>query len=267
MSKILLLIFLLIPNIVAAQYQSSPRDPSLCSSELPFGSPISKTRPSLIICRKAYILQYDNLSKIPIWVAYTLSPPETIGCEKRLNAFSADFYIPVGYRSEIDDYRNSGYDIGHIANNADMSWDYEVNRESFILSNMTPQLPGFNRGIWRTLEGRTRAWAYYRNHPLVIYSGPIYNRNNKTIGNNRVIVPHAFYKIIVDIITNEVMVFRFNHESSDRDLSTFLTQLSSIQKETGILFPLPKNMILSRTIWETAIKNISNVKRSSCMIE
>ena len=154
------------------------------------------------------VLEHDNKAKIPQWVSYVLAPEKAVGCEKRINAFKSDRYLPADKRAEMKDYAKSGYDIGHIANSADMSWDLSAARESFILSNMAPQEPGFNRGIWKKLEDQTRAWAVNRSHKILIYAGPTYNREqDRTIGANFVTVPNGFYKILIDLDTNDVLIF------------------------------------------------------------
>jgi endonuclease G len=57
--------------------------------------------------------------------------------------------------NEID-YEKSGYDRGHLAPAADMGFSKITMAESFYYSNMSPQVPGFNRGIWKQLEEQTR---------------------------------------------------------------------------------------------------------------
>lgn len=264
MNKILSFIFFIIPLLSLAQDQAPPRQPEACISELPYGIPVIQNRRSIFVCRKAYFLQHDNTAKIPIWVAYVLTPQESVGCKKRTNAFRPDYSIAIGERAELSDYKNSGYDMGHIANNADMSWGYDIEIESFILSNMTPQLPGFNRGIWKSLEEQTRAWTYSRHHNILIYAGPIFKYNNRTIGVNKIVVPYGFYKILIDLTTREVLVFRFNHESSTQSLETFLTNINSLQAETGIFFPMPKHAIFSTSIWQAEMKNVSSIKKTVC---
>jgi endonuclease G len=202
-----------------------------------------------------------------MWVAYVLTPDHAIGCEKRSNAFKADRSLPVDKRADVRDYAKSGYDIGHIANSADMSWDFFVGIESFILSNMAPQLPEFNRGIWKKLEDQTRAWVHERNSPVLIYAGPIYNqKQDPTIGAGMVTVPNGFYKMLVDTSTKEVLVFKFKHEGSSLSLDTFISSLAQVQKESGIVFPLPDKPDFSKKIWASNAKNITEAKREVCPV-
>ena len=76
-----------------------------------------------------------------------------------------------------------------------MARNYEVMSESFFLSNMSPQLPYFNRhGLWRKSEGAVRSWAS-QNSNLVIVAGPIMSNAVKTKG--RLAIPDAFFKVVL----------------------------------------------------------------------
>lgn len=267
MKKLLVLLFSLACLSANAQSQSDPLDVKECAAMVPFGQPIGAKTSTTLICRKAYFLEHDNNAKIPQWVAYVLTPEHSTGCEKRLSAFKSDRSLPADKRSEVKDYSKSGYDMGHVANSADMSWDPEVARESFILSNMTPQLPGFNRGIWKKLEDQTRAWSVNRSSNILIYAGPIYNRvQDKTIGANMVTVPSGFYKILVDLRTNEVLVFRFDHASGKGSLDKFITSLAQVQKESKLVFPMPKEAKFSSTGWASRTRSANKAKSEVCTI-
>jgi endonuclease G, mitochondrial len=252
---------------VNAQSQDEPLPLKACEAHVPFGQPTSAKQDTTLICREGYFLEHDNKAKIPIWISYVLTPDKAVGCEKRLKAFKADRSLPDGKRSDVKDYAKSGYDMGHIANSADMSWNFDVARQSFILSNMTPQTPGFNRGIWKKLEDQTRAWAVSRSHNILIYAGPIYDiKQDKTIGNNMVTVPDGFYKVLVDLDTKEVLSFHFKHESGFGSLNQYVTSLAQVQKESKLVFPMPKQVKFSDTIWESSTHNVSKAKSEVCAI-
>lgn len=245
--------------------QDKPLDLKACQAHVPFGQPSGAKQDTTLICRNAYFLEHDNKAKIPQWVSYVLAPEKAVGCEKRVNAFAPDRFLPVDKRAEMKDYAKSGYDIGHIANSADMSWDLTVARESFILSNMAPQDPRFNRGIWKKLEDQTRAWAVERNHKILITAGPIYNREqDKMIGANYVTVPNGFYKILIDLETNDVLIFLFKHEAAKGSLNQHITSLAQVQKESKLVFPMPKQANYSKEIWESRTKSATKAKFANC---
>lgn len=245
-----------------------PRPMQLCAGEAIYGFPTLRKKDTTQICRRGYAIEYDNQAKIPIWGSYLLTPIEATGCYPRVNSFTPELYVRDDARATLKDYAKSGYDQGHMVNSADMLWDPEVQQESFILSNIAPQLPEFNRGIWKKLEDSTRGWTLNRRHPLQIYVGPIYNRDqDKMIGLSGVTVPHGFWKVIIDTQTNEVMVFKFNHEGSQADLSSFVTSLAEVQRLTGIILPMPKNPKFADKTWPRIVKSISRQKTVICSLK
>jgi endonuclease G len=243
--------------------QQTTRPISACIAQLPFGLPSSKPK-DVSICREAYVLSHDNSAKIPTWVAYPLVADHAIGCEPRASGFSADQSLPVGQRSENSDYAKNGYDIGHMANAADMSWDPDVILESFILSNTAPQTANLNRGVWKMLETNIRAWAV-SGRDLSIYIGGIWDKDSKTIGANRVVVPDHFYKIVVDNRSKEVLAFIFpNADKVETKLPKYLTSVDDIEQQSGITFPTPGDKSAIATVWPVDLKKMAADKRAAC---
>ena len=248
--------------------QAPPHDMKSCISQAPFGFPTKTVPDSVQICRTAYVLLHDNEAKIPVWTSFVETPEHATGCIPRSNAFAPDLSIPEGSRAELKDYAHSNYDTGHMVNDNLMSWNLTVEHESFILSNMVPQLAGFNRGIWKVLETAIMDWAVERNHSLLIYAGPIYDiAVDDRIGVDGVDVPSGFYKIVVDMTTHEVMAFVFPHAAvHGAQLSTFQTTVLDVSKKTGIKFPLPSDAILSSTVWAFSTKDGATTKKTVCSI-
>lgn len=235
-------------------------------AQVPYGDPVIKslTATDPIICRTAYCLQYDDVAKVPLWDSHSLTPAHSYGCIARSNAFAADKSLGAE-SSKPTDYAHSGYDIGHISPDADMAWDNTVEHESFILSNMAPQLPGFNRGIWKVLEVDVRAWAYERNHTLLIYAGSVVKPGDKTIGDDKVDVPTEFYKIVIDEQTNEYLAFMFPHkEGLGADVTPYLTSLQSIETATGITFPIPSSAKEDHALWTVDVGKYNAAKKVGC---
>jgi endonuclease G, mitochondrial len=109
--------------------------------------PAIKEQQELVI-HKAFILAYSEKHEQASWVQYILSAEmcENKG-EERTDNFRADKAVTSG-SSSPEDYKKSGYDRGHLCPAGDMGWDAQAMSVSFLMSNMRPQLPGFNRGIW-----------------------------------------------------------------------------------------------------------------------
>lgn len=196
-----------------------------------------------LLCREGYALSHDGKLKIPVWVQYHLTAEKAQGggVKERSNDFRPDMELPEGERSELEDYRGSGYDRGHIAPAADMKWSPKAMSESFLLSNMTPQVgKGFNRGIWAKLEAKVRLWAIERGEVYVI-SGPIFTKGaehyGETIGPDHVAVPTHFFKIVYDPRLKEAIAFVLpNHELKAKDLPEYRVSIDDIEKETGLDF-------------------------------
>jgi len=144
-----------------------------------------------IVEREGYALGYIEKHEQPAWVIYRMTKAEAITkAAKRGNDFREDPAIPTG-SATLADYRRSGYDRGHLAPAADMAFSERTMSESFYMSNMSPQKPAFNRGIWKDLEEQVRQFAISE-HDIYVVTGPILPETKTvTIGANRVTVPQV----------------------------------------------------------------------------
>ncbi len=114
------------------------------------------------------------------WVAYEISPSELDGEIPRLNYFKIDPQLKYGAKHY--DYTNSDYQRGHLCPADIMAFSEVAMQESFYTSNISPQLEGFNEGIWRRLENQVQKWVKEYDTIYVI-TGPVFiNRTPKKIG-------------------------------------------------------------------------------------
>jgi endonuclease G len=237
-----------------------------CSVHSPFGFPHS-VKPVSAICRQAYLVGYDSAAKIPEFVTYTLTPPNALGCVARTNAFVADQSVQNGPRP--DDYTGTGYDKGHMAPDGDLSWDQQVEYESFLMTNMTPQAGSLNRGIWKLLETSVRGWVVQRNQAYTIYVGAIYNEKDKRIGTG-VVVPHAIYKIVINTQTNEVAAWSFPHVAPypnlGNDLTQFRVPIATLQQAAGVTYKYPAGAVEVQPgkEWPVDFGALTKAKRAKC---
>jgi endonuclease G len=190
----------------------------------------------IVVLHKGYSFVYDEPCEQAKWVAYILTKKETEGLEERGNKFIEDPFVHSGSASN-EDYAKSGYDRGHLAPAADMKWSEEVMKESFYFSNMSPQVPSFNRGVWKKLEEKVRDWAVVYDSILVV-TGPILNSNQKKIGPNEVCVPDSYYKVIFDFKKehSKAIGFILPNEASSEPLVYFARTIDEVEKATGIDF-------------------------------
>lgn len=190
-----------------------------------------------VLKRKGYTLSYNADYKTPQWVAWELTRKETEGEEGRTDKFLPDPDVR-GAKAYTGDYTRSGYDRGHMAPAADMKWNKQAMEESFYMSNICPQNPNLNRGDWNDLEEKSRQWAK-RYGAVYIACGPIYDtKHPKRIGNNRVAVPDAFYKVILinDRKNPQAIGFIFPNSAGHKPLKKYVVTVDSVEKRTNIDF-------------------------------
>jgi endonuclease G, mitochondrial len=266
--KTLIVFVLLFLNGVWAQRpaQHPPLPLDQCQTQAPWGLP-QTNRPLAVICRRGYVTGNDTQAHIPAWTSWTLTPQHALGCLPRTDAFAADQSLPVGIAATPADYAGSGYDKGHVAPDGDMSWDLQVETESFLMTNMMPQLPGLNRGIWKLLETAVRGWAFQRGHTYLIYAGPVYGSGDPVIGSDHVVVPHAFFKIVLDTNTQEMAGFLFPHTGNQgNDLLKVRATVAQIQQLTGIQFEFPPGVkeLPGNQLWPVDFGSLTQSKRNVC---
>lgn len=212
------------PTVSPGSYQ--------CNGHVAYGIPGPEDQ---LLCREGYTVGYDYDRKVPTWVAYRLTPDSVNKKFKRSNKFKADTEIPARYRSTLSDYKGSGYDRGHMAASATVDSSHNAMMESFLLSNMTPQLPGLNRQGWRYLEGYIRDWTNERGE-LHVVTGVMFMGEHGVIGNG-VHVPTHFYKIIFDPVGQDAIAFLVPHRAiSKGDLPGFIVSVDEVERWTGLDF-------------------------------
>jgi len=203
------------------------------SEHLIFGIP---EEPDLLLSRRGFAVGYSRRCRQAIWVSYILSSERlTMPPVKRSNRFQPDPALkvrPVRPR----DYTRTGYDRGHLAPAADMTYSMETMEHSFFMTNISPQLPGCNRGIWKRLETQVRRWAL-REGRLCIVTGPVFAVDGKMMGRTDIPLPVAFYKVILDLTPPYKMIaFVIPNAPSKRRLQSFVLTVDEVEKLTGCDF-------------------------------
>ena len=215
----------------------------LCGdNEIPVCSGNEYGKTHEIIKHDFYTLCYCEKFEQSEWVAYQLTASELEKVADRKNNFHSDSAVSTGSAAPSD-YKGSGYDRGHLAPAADMSFSEHAMDESFFMSNMSPQSPELNRGLWLKMEEIEREWAK-KYGSVYIVSGPVLNREDfATIGENEVAVPEFFYKILVSWVDSSASAGHYvwiaylapNGKTSNNP-SDFVSTVSEIESLTGIDF-------------------------------
>ena len=182
----------------------------------------------IVLTKQFYVILFDTTTLVPEWVTYHLTKENLQGDAKRKDSFRPDSALPKGKRSELEDYKDSGYDRGHMAPAADFKRSDEAMSETFFLSNMAPQRPKLNEITWSHLENEVRTLTK-KHGSIWIFTGPLYldSVNHKSepkdhVGPHNVGVPTHFFKVIL-----------CEHSDGQREMFAFVMK-NQLEKLAGI---------------------------------
>lgn len=228
-------LFLLFPLLLAGQdFRYAPQ-----ASDVPVRS-------------KYYCLDFNTRHKQPNWVYYMLTPAHIDGKAPRASSFR-DCRQGNVCSASLKDYKGSGYDRGHLCPAADMKLDREAMNATFLMWNMSPQEPSFNRGKWADLEALVRKYIKDDRDTLFVVTGPVFLGKEKCIGKNRVTVPGLFYKVVYSPGRGGI-AFLLPNLKVTSPLRDWQVSIDLIEALTGIdFFPqLPRKYqdeIESQVVW------------------
>lgn len=198
----------------------------------------------IILKRKAYTISYNNENKIPNWVAWHLIAEHADGEYKRTGGYQEDTEVPKP-RATKEDYDSTKWSHGHMCPAADNKWDKKAMKESNLLTNICPQDRSLNSGLWNAIERNCRKWAIEYGDLFIVCGPVLLNREHETIGVNKIVVPEAFFKVILCL--NPVpkaigYIVRNNEGTKKRD--QYVNTVDEVERITGIdFFPaLPDEM-------------------------
>ncbi|MFD2034197.1 DNA/RNA non-specific endonuclease [Belliella marina] len=221
-----------------AKFEESQVDLSFVSEEFRDFIPEVISR-DLFLDYNGFVLEFDTMTQHAKWVSYLLCKDNLGHGEERSSNFRMEKRL--GHHSPRDaSYKNSGYDRGHLAPAADMSYSTESMYDSFYLTNASPQVPGFNRGVWKRLEEQIRKFAAEKD-TIFIATGPILDKTLPTMGNSQICIPEYYYKVILkkDQLSPQGIAFILKNEAASGTLSSFAVSIDSVEVLTGInFFPL-----------------------------
>lgn len=198
---------------------------------------LDKAIVSQVIEHTGYTVSYNRKRRNPNWVAYELTAEEVDGKEPRNGDFIPDPDLK-GAQATDEDYKNCGWDRGHLAPAADMKWSKEAMEESFYLSNISPQNNNLNRGVWKSIEELTRDAAVKHKNVLVV-TGPVFTKEKGLgkIGKNKVLIPNGFYKVLlINDCGYKGIGFYCENKAGKKKLSSYAVSIDSIEHITGIDF-------------------------------
>ncbi len=208
-----------------------------------------------IIRKTTYIVSYNQDTKLPNWVAWHLTADHTDGPVRRMSNFYEEESI-IGPRATLEDYHGSGWSRGHMCPAGDNKWSEVAMYESFSLVNVCPQNANLNSGLWNSIEIDCRRWA--RQHgDIYIVCGPVFlNREHETIGENQIVVPEAFFKVILCLNGKPKaigVIIRNTDGNKKRDL--YYNSIDQVERITGydFYYNLPDSI-------EDVVESSANIK-------
>ncbi len=204
-----------------------------------------------LISRRQYILSYNNTNKESNWVSWNFTSSDRGGTD-RTDAFAADPLLAGTGLNIIDEngYRNSGYDRGHMSPSADRTTSVEDNSATFFMTNMIPQTPDNNQGVWNNFEQYTRDQAALGNECFIV-SGPGGFGGSVTTSAGAVAIPGFTWKIVVIVPLTPTGDLSSRINSSTRVIAikvpniagvrstpwqNFVTSAAQLQTDTGLTF-------------------------------
>ena len=204
-----------------------------------------------LVKHAAFYLDYAEKYEVARWVAHIILPDVMSGTVTRTNDFRIDSSITTGSSVEADyflkemkpdstyTYDGFGYDRGHLAPSADFRWSQTALSESYFYSNMSPQLPEFNREGWGELEDAIRGYLY-RNPGTQLYvvTGPVLNDSLQKLdrGINKVSIPKYFWKIALDLENKKAIGFIMPNAEIIKPLQFYAVPISEVEEKTGLQF-------------------------------
>lgn len=191
----------------------------------------------VILRHIGYTSCYNQETLIPNWVAWELTAEEMNGDLETYRNYSEDPSLK-GEQADNRDYVNSGYTHGHMAPVGDMKWSKQAIDESNYLVNMCPQTNALNAGDWEYLESRCRQLAR-KYGSICIVCGPVITSSNpRTIGRNDVVVPDAFFKVLLAKMNGEYKTIGFIYQNDDsrQMMADCAMSVDEVERITGIDF-------------------------------
>ena len=189
-----------------------------------------------VIRKTSYIVSYNKDTKIPNWVAWHLTADHTDGPVRRMSNFYEEESV-ASPRATLEDYRGSGWSRGHMCPAGDNKWDETAMYESFSLVNVCPQSANLNSGLWNSIEIDCRRWAN-RFGDVYIVCGPVFlNSEHETIGRNNVVVPEAFFKVILCLQGKPKAIgFVVKNNEGTKKKDQYVNSVDEVERLTGFDF-------------------------------
>lgn len=191
-----------------------------------------------------YSLEYNCEKKSARWVAFTFDRETCQSNTSRSDAWAVDPFIPSNFQTTYNDYKNSKYSRGHLCASSDRLYSYEANTQTFMMSNINPQIQnGFNGGIWQQLEEQVQAWGKVGQASDTLYvvkGGTIDDGQINEYINNNIPVPQYFYMAVLNLHNGfyDAIGFWLEHKAYNNNDSykNYALSIDELESKTGLDF-------------------------------
>ena len=183
----------------------------------------------------AFDVHFNSNRGIANCACYEIVVNELNGTSERSGEFMPDSGVK-GCPTPAD-YAGSGMDRGHLVPAADLKWNEEAMRQSFLLTNVCPMHKALNEGGWTKLEEKVREWTA-RDSALLVFTGPVVSEGDTTLASGRVTVPNAYYKVIMApcVRPRRAIAFIYPNGHSGRRLQQYAVSVDEVERRTGLDF-------------------------------
>lgn len=217
-------------------------DPFQMQPELRYGAPLCDQ----ILTGRHFTIGYSYYFRQAKWTLEIINRNQHLLTEtERMDNFRADTRMPGRFRAGLGAYRSSGFDRGHLVASANQDIQEIQNSETFLLSNMSPQVPAFNRNVWRRLESAIRDLnsgedileTYVLTAPVFYFGIAV-----ETIGDKHdeygidVPIPHAFVKSVLAEDRRgrlSLWTFEMKNQHLEGDLADYLACTYDVEQIVG----------------------------------
>lgn len=208
-----------------------------CPHLYPYGEPEGLKFNAITSCHTRYVVKFDPACKIPYFTVERLTREAFIDGRDRAGSFKPDPNFNYELQANDGDYYKSGFDRGHMVPSRNYTESAQLMEETFLYSNVVPQNPGNNRGIWKRFENYARTQSDIQG-TLFIISGTILSINYSLVGPGKVCVPDMLYKIIINPVrgTSESFLVPNTREANQYSIDHYRVEQSYIESETKIRF-------------------------------
>jgi endonuclease G len=230
------------------------------SANLVLGNPSGATpdpanRDNFLMVKPYFVVSHNNSKGTPNWVSWTVTESD-LGQAPRKDVFDDDATLPMDFlRVTSRDYSGGGFDRGHMCPHSDRAANVVMSYSTFVMTNIIPQAPNVNRKAWAEMENYCRELVRHHDR-LFIIAGPVgeggigSKGRRKTIGDSRVVVPSACWKLVVDVpdtgsndpaqISSDARVLTVempnDNDTVDESWGQYRTTPARVEQETGLLF-------------------------------